>query len=341
MELRYQPREYLQAAPDAILMAMGEKVEFAHPIAESFADAPLSTAAYAMGIEKFPGAVRDNPSAVIARALTTSDFSALVANGLRQLVMRSYEASADHLAFSVPVECRDYRPISTVPLDSSLNLKPIGQNGELESGSVVLGAGSQAQLKRLGLILKFSREMVFDDDLGAIRGIVGNLGTAAAMMEARELYAALEANPTLSDNSTLFDATHNNVVAEAFADTHLATAMERLRTNLTPAGNKGNLRAAHLVVSANLEFAAQRLIHDAGLKVNVVTTAELPAGRWYVLADPIQQPVVGHLRLNGAEAGPRVESSNRPMDCSGFAVRVIADIGAALMARTGIIRGGA
>src|SRR5690606_34306805 len=133
--------------------------------------------------------------------------------------------------------------------------------------------------------------------------------------------ATLEANPTMTDGEVLFDASHSNIVTGTFSATTIAQAMEKLRINQTAAGNKANLRTGHLVVEPALELPARQFIHQAGLDIGVTSNAELPTGRWYALADPSQQAALGYLRLRGAETALRIDSTARPQDCSGFAVR--------------------
>ena len=49
---------------------------------------------------------------------------------------------------------------------------------------------------------------------------------------------------------------------------------------------------------------------------------------------------IGVLRLHGAKTPLRVEQKRRPFEIDGAAVKVVADLGACLLSRTGIVRGG-
>ena len=93
------------------------------------------------------------------------------------------------------------------------------------------------------------------------------------------------------------------------------------------------------MVEPDLEMTARELVRTAGLAIEVAVLAHLPAGRWYLLASPDTHPVVGVLRLLDAKWPVRVEPNRRPKDFDGAVVGTVADLGACLLRRTGIVRG--
>lgn len=130
------------------------------------------------------------------------------------------------------------------------------------------------------------------------------------------------------------------MVASALNDASLAVGMSYLRMQLTPSGHPAGLRAEHLIVAADLEFQALRLVQDTGINIRVTVLTGLPDGRWYLTSNPEAHPTIVTTRLQGTNSAVRVEGAKRPFGFDGTAVRVIADLGAAVVRRDGIIRGG-
>ncbi|MBX9959653.1 MAG: hypothetical protein K2Y15_05900 [Burkholderiaceae bacterium] len=117
--------------------------------------------------------------------------------------------------------------------------------------------------------------------------------------------------------------------------------MGKLRTQVNSFGDRVDLRAKFLVVAPDLEFKALKEVHESGLQLTVVVLANLTAGRWFVLADEIIQPVVSILRLRDNESPLMFEAKKRVLEFDGIGIKVTADIGGAIISRIGIVRGGA
>ena len=184
------------------------------------------------------------------------------------------------------------------------------------------------------------RDATINDELGGISKVLATLGASAARLESRMVSDALEENPALDDGREVFHADHMNVVAAALDAIGLGQAMALLRTQPTSAGLRADLRARHLVVAPDLEYVANRLIVESSLDVKVSSLANLPNGRWFLMADKVGCPTVATLRLQGAKLPVRVESRRGPIKADGAGVRVIAELGACMLRRTGIVRGG-
>jgi hypothetical protein len=83
------------------------------------------------------------------------------------------------------------------------------------------------------------------------------------------------------------------------------------------------------------------MVKAAGLNIDVHGLAYLPSDRWFLLCDPMIQPVVGTLRLKDEPTVLRIKAvSRRPDGHDGAAVRIVADLGATMISRIGIVRGG-
>lgn len=337
--LNHHPADILAAGPDAIAAAFGIKNRNEHPLAADLATAPLSRLAFAAGLAVRPQQAHETDRQVMARGMRSSDFVTMLAATSMTLANRRFDAVAEHRAFCAQIECRDFKPtaISTTDVDGELQL--VGEAGQIVQGAVVFGNGTEATLRTFARILRASRQLIVNDQAGILADAAAQLGTAGARTEAREVYAALESNPTLDDGELVFHADHGNLIASALDATTLGQAMAALRTMTLVGGNKADLTAAHLVVAADLELASRKLVHEAGLQITVTASARLAPGRWYLLPSPEVAPAVGVLSLKGSAQAILVEPWQDDFDFDGATLRGRCDTGAVLVGRT-LIRGG-
>ncbi|MFA7605298.1 MAG: hypothetical protein WCY08_01795 [Rhodocyclaceae bacterium] len=338
--LNHNPRDILAAGPDAIAAAFGAPNRNPHPLADGLITAPLSRLAFAAGIAVRPQQSHENDRAVMARGMSSPDFAAMLAAASMTLANRRFSAQADHRAFCAEIECRDFKPATVATTDTDGELAAVGERGEVAQGIVLVGNGTEAQLRTYARILRATRTLIINDQAGILADAAAQLGTAGARTEAREVFSVLESNPTLDDGELVFHEGHGNIIAAALDSTSLAQGMAGLRTMTLIGGNKADLPAAHLVVAADLELAARKLIHESGLQITVTATSRLPTGRWYLLPSPETAPTIAVLKLKGSAQPILVEPWQEEVVFDGASMRARCDTGAVLVART-LIRGGA
>lgn len=335
---QFNPKEVLAAASDAIALRAGAAPKQPHPLASHLT---LSQIAFAAGAQARPLLPGENERAVMGRGMGTADFSRVLAAGVAQVTIKTYAAQAEHLKFCAVQSVQDFQPAELPALDADIALEPLGENAEITRGYAFLTAGAtQVRLNTFGRAVIVSRDAIINDQTDAIGKNFASLGLSGARLEARLVAQELERNPTMDDGAVVFHADHGNVVAGALAGPNLGAAMALLRNQTTAAGNKADLAAKHLIVSPDDEFVARQLVRDTGIDVQVTVLAYLPSGRWILTADPAISPTIGVLRLLDAKTPVRVEQKRRPFEIDGAAVKVTADLGACVLSRTGIVRGG-
>lgn len=335
----HTPADILAAGADALAAAFGTPNRNPHPLADELTTAPLSRLAYAAGLAIRPQQSHENDRAVMARGMTSSDYAGLLAAASTTLANRRFAAVAEHRAFCATVECRDFKPTEISTTDVDGELPAVGEMQEIAFGRVLVGNGATAQLRTFARTLAASRHLIVNDNAGMLAAAVENMGTAAARTEAREVYAALESNPTMEDGELVFHADHGNIVASAFDATSLGAAMAALRTMVLMGGNQADLSAAHLVVAADLELAARKLVHESGLQITVTASGRLATGRWYLLPGAEAAPTIATLRLKGSTQPVLIEPWQEEFALDGAMMRARCDTGAVLVART-LICGG-
>jgi len=334
-------REILAAGRDVVAIGVGAAPTHPHPLSDNLT---LRDLAFAAGSMLRKQSQSEPDQAVIARGLTTSDFSKTLADGVGGLVQRIYSAQAEHLRFCSMVPTKYLGTPTQLPgIDADLELEPLVQGAEVRHGAAFTTAGaSNAILKSFAKTVFVSRELVVNDDLGALGRIFGALGSSAGRVESRIVAKTLETPNDLDDGAAFFSLNAGNLVADSgLTATTLSAAMSFLRNQMTASGNRADLALKHLVVSSELELTARLLVFSSGLpNVEITVLATLPSARWYALADPLIAPVVGLLRLAGSKSPVLVEQSKKRFSVDGAPVGVVADLGCALLGRVGIVRCG-
>lgn len=338
---QFPPGAVLAAAPDAIQLAAGIAVNHPHPLAEGLTLLQIAYAAGARVREPRPG---EADMQVSARGMSSLEFGGVLTTAFKAHTIAAYDAqAADHLQFGSIIEVPNFHAAEVGSHDTDIDLEQVDELAEIKSGGfATLTAGAApVRLTQYARRLLVSREAIINDQSRVLAQVVAGAGASAGRLESRLVARALENPPALDDGLPVFGADHGNVVEQALGAEALGAAMAALRTQLTSNGQRANLRARHIITAPELEFLARKLARDAGLDVSVSVLADLPARRWYVLADKVAAPVVGLLRLAGTKNPVRVEARKTPFEMDGNLIQVAADFGVCLLRRVGIVRGGA
>lgn len=336
---RFNALEVVSAASDCFAMKMGLAPKFPHPLAGILT---LKEIAAAAAVKSRPTQSYEADMAVFARGLTTSDFQSLMSDAVAAVSVVGYETQGEHLRFCASTSVKDFKQKQIPVLDSDIDLELLAEAGEVQWNSALTVGGEQpVQLATFGKIIRISREAMINDDLGAIAQVVRQIGAGVSRKEARLVAAALEANGNMSDGNPVFHSDYSNLVEDGLA-AGLSKAVGSLRKQLSSSGQRVDLKARHLVVEPDLETTAKSMVRDLGLTdLEVSVLADLPSGRYYVLASEQICPTISVLRLGTAKNPLHAKSSERGHGVDGMAIRITADLGAVILHRQGIVRGAA
>ncbi|MHB1112882.1 MAG: phage major capsid protein [Acidovorax defluvii] len=333
-----KPAEILAAAPDFFALQMGAAPSnTTHPLAESLSARKI---AHAIGAKLRKPTDTEGDMAVMARGLRSADFARLLADGAKNVTIAAFDAAAqEHLQFAAVTPVEGFKAETLPAIDGDLDMQPMSEFAEIAHGAAFTAAGGAAvQLTTFGRIVWASRHLIINDQLDALKTVFAAVGAHAAQKEAAIVVATLNTNPLMDDAGPMFS--DSNTIKAALDGTSLGLSMGTLRNQTSAAGSALNLRAAHIIVAPELEYAARKAVLDAGLDLKVAALAGLPAARWFLLPDPAFHPVLTVLRLFGSPSPLRLEHKVS-FDTDGTGIRVTADLGAAFLRRTGIVRGGA
>lgn len=331
-------QEVIAAAPDAITIQAGAKVARPHPLAR---DLSFKEIAMACGLANQPFRQEHSPG-VVAAGMSTLDFSKVLFDGFGPVTAVMYHAQAEHLQFVSTEEVKNFNPTPISAIDIDVTLDELSDCLAIKQFNAVLsGSGLTARLTTFGKLITVTREAVYNNQIADIGRLFSASGLSVARLESRLVATAMEGNPVMKDQQPVFGAEFlNELPGEVFSGTAVGKAMSMLRKQLTASGHEADLRARHLVVAPDLEFHARSVVKDLGIEITVSVLASLPAVRWFLLADPAVCPAVGVLRLFGAKTPVRLMKPTGRIHKDGVHTQVVADVGACLLRRNGIVRGG-
>ncbi|MET4309001.1 HK97 family phage prohead protease [Bradyrhizobium sp. RT4b] len=290
---------------------------------------------------------------VITRALqTTSDYPLLLANVMSKSLRDAYQAAPGGIRrIAKETQANDFRAKSRIVIDhSGFVLEQVSESAEYPFGSFIDSAETYA-IATYGKIFSISRKALVNDDLGGLGDVSRNLGLAAAEFERQALVnllvGAAGLGPTMSDNVTLFHATHGNVgTAGVPSETTLSEARLLMRNQTGPGGGLISVVPRYLIVPSELETAGEKLITSvqATQTANVNPFAFLDliveprltnATRWYIACDPALLPCIEYAYLAGAP-GPQTESRSG-FEVDGVQTKVRLDYGCGAVEFRGLV----
>ncbi|AZV00197.1 protease and major capsid protein [Paracoccus phage vB_PbeS_Pben1] len=306
------------------------------PAARPYMDMSLvEMAAAAIGHRGKIRSAGDKVTVFMDASHSTSDFPAIFQNALNRVLLERYsEFQPTYRSISKKKNFRDFRPMPLVRAGDFPMLLPVGETGEIKWGTFG-ESGETAVIVPYARGLTISRQMMINDDLGAINDLLSSYGETVAHFEERTFYSgALTA--VLSDGNPLFHASRNNLapagggieadtVSAGRAAMRVQESIDGLKLNLSPSillVGPENETAAEMFV-AQITPTATEAVNPFSGKLKPVVTTEIEDGAWYLLSERAPCWVYGF--LEGQEA-PRVRTEE-PFGTQGFSMTVEHDFG--------------
>lgn len=255
-------------------------------------------------------------------AHSTSDFPGIFENALNKVLLERYQlAEPTYRQIARKRNFTDFRVHPMVRAGDFPKLQPIGENGEIKFGTFG-EARETAILAPYGVGLRISRQMMINDELGAIDEVLSDYGQSVADFEEETFYAFALSSAKLSDGKAVFHVDHNNLAAAGAAInvTTVSAGRAAIRKQTSIDKKKLNMTASIILVGPNKETEAEQLVaaiqpQESGNvnpfsgRLEPVVTAQIEDNSWYLLAGS-ERPggalwTYGY--LDGAEA-PRVRT---------------------------------
>jgi ATP-dependent protease ClpP protease subunit len=291
------------------------------------------------------GAIRsagDKVEILMNATHSRSDFPGIFQNALNKVLLDRYEVQAPtYKLISRKRNFNDFRAHPMVRAGDFPKLQAVGEGGEIKYGT--FGERNEtAILSSYGIALRISRQMMIDDDLGAIDDMVGDYGSSIANFEEETFYTFMLAATLASDGGSVWQtgATRGNLAGAGTAITvaSLGAGRAAMRKQTSIDGMKLNLAPSILLVGPDKETEADQLVtsivpnqpssvNPFSGRLQVVSSAQLTGNIWFLFADPNRAggACFVHGFLNGAEA-PRLRM-DEPFGQQGLSLSVEHDFG--------------
>lgn len=272
-------------------------------------------------------------------SMSTSDFPIIFEGAVnRSLEQRYALAQPTFKRFAKKRNFRDFRPDVTVKTGDFPMLQKVLESGEIKYGSFAEGK-EQVQAFSYAIALRVTRQMLINDDLGAISELLSSYGASVALFEEVTFYAGAF-NGKLADGKDVYDAAHNNLAsAGTVIDVDNVGKARAAMSKQKGSDGKNPLLtnpAKILLVGPDKLTEAEKLLASITpatvANVNIFSgrlepleTSQISGNAWHLLTDPAFGSNYRWGYLEGYEA-PRVRM-DEPFGQQGFAMSVEHDFG--------------
>jgi len=290
----------------------------------------------------------------IAAAFSTVSLPGILGNVANKKLLQAFTAQpiiATRLCRAG--DLADFKESERYRLTDVGDLEIVADGGEIKHGSVSEDKAVN-QLATYGKMFVLTRQMIYNDDLGAFLAIPEGMGQRAARKIDQLFHARLLANPTFTDGNALFSAAHGNYTtgtAGALSLDALKAARSKFLLAKDSDGNPINVLPKFLFVPSCLDALANELVISPTLTggstatpafnvlskygLEVVSSPYLQIGvggqagsatGWYLFGDPAQIDTFEIGYLQGRRV-PVVEQGAVDFNTLGISFRVVFDLG--------------
>ncbi len=288
-------------------------------------------------------------------AFSTASLPGILSNIANKTLLEGYNYIEDAWRRICKIATvNDFKEHSRYRMTGSFRFEQVGPDGELKHGRVGQQQFGQ-KANTHGIMFALTRQMIIDDDLGALTELPRQIGMGAAEAIADAVWTTLLANPAQSDGHPFFDAAHKNYLAGA--DTVLSVdgltkAEVAFAEQTKPGGRPLGVPARLLLVPTALKVPAELLMTSINLnetttpdkgkpranphagKFDVVSSVYLSNTQftghsnkaWYLMADPNRLPTIEVAFLGGVDR-PTVERADADFNTLGIQFRGYIDFG--------------
>lgn len=259
------------------------------------------------------------------RALSSSDFAYVLGALVNKTLVRGYMEWPQTWRPIVSVgNAVDFKEKHAIKFSASPDLLPLNELGEYRQANFS-DAKESYRVFTKGRKTALTREMMINDDLDAFARIPMLFGAAAKRMEADMVWSLITMNAALADGIALFHADHGNLGTPAtLSAPALGLGRAAMRKQKGMAGEIIDIIPAFLLTPVAMETDAEILLRSTALpeanksagvynpwagKLTPIADPHLDAAdpnAWYLVANPMQAPLIEVAWLEGEEQ-PYVE----------------------------------
>jgi len=168
-----------------------------------------------------------NVMEMVGRAMTSSDFPALLSNVANKSLLAGYETAPESWStWCAAGSVSDFKTVDLVAASETEDLDQISESSPYGYGKRG-DSKEQMQIATFGKLFAITRQTIINDDLAALTNIPMAHGEAAARKIGDVAYAVLTANAAMRDSVALFHANHGNLgTAAVISESTVAEAIK-------------------------------------------------------------------------------------------------------------------
>jgi phage major head subunit gpT-like protein len=250
------------------------------------------------------------------RDMSVSDFPLLLENAANKMLREGYGLGPESWArIAKEVSVTNFKEQSLYQLGSSNNMKEIPEGEEIEYGKL-LEAKQSIKVKSYGEGLIFTRQMLINDDLGALESIPQKFVRDWDLKRGDLVWSLINNNVVMHDGFEFFSPEHNNLSANPapLNDDSLTEALLAFRRQKDIDGET-NIRAnpQFIIVGSEQEIPARKLLTSivatktgevnvfSSMGLELIVEPRIPGMAWYLSASPMAIDGLCYAYLGGAD----------------------------------------
>ncbi|MEL6785441.1 MAG: head maturation protease, ClpP-related, partial [Pseudomonadota bacterium] len=229
---------------------------------------------------------------------TTSDFPEIFGDSINRVLQDRYTSEVPtYRAIARQRNFSDFREHTMVKAGDFPRLQKVGEGGEIKHGSFS-ESKEKASVVPYAIQFAITRQMMVNDNLGAISEVISDQGGEIADFEERTFYEFF-LSAKLADGKAVFHADHDNLAgsAAAISVASVGAARAAMRKQKSLDGRPIRVQPNILLVSPDKQLQAQQLVAvvqpNETAKVNpfsgtleVISPSYLTGNAWYLLSTP-------------------------------------------------------
>lgn len=312
---------------------------------------------------QLPNARRDTREWLQA-AFSATSLPGILSSNANKVLLQGYDAVDDcwRDVFKVGA-VSDFKVHTRYRMNSDFVFKKVPTGGELTHGKISEEAYTQ-KIDTWGIMFSLTRQMIIDDDLGALFDIPFQIGLGAGQAISDAIWGLVLSNPTLADNKAYFHADHESLLDNnPFSVEGLTAAEVKFRTKTMANGRPLLLRPEILLVPPELLTKAEIMMTSAFLNETTTANKGVPSRNphegkykvycspylsntgitgysttaYYLLANPTRIPTFEVAFLGGVDR-PTVEQAEADFNTLGVQFRGYLDFGVKEQDYRGILK---
>jgi hypothetical protein len=281
---------------------------------------------------------------------STSDFPLILQEAANRVLRSAYAQQPRTFA---PIATRttadDFRAKNSLQIGGGSGLEKVNEDGEFKQGTVSESKESY-RLDTFGRIFAFTRQLIINDDIGALVRFVAQIGNLAARKESDLVWALVKSNPKLADGLNVYsgDAKRKNLLAgNAVNDAVMGSLKKAHRQIVGLDGEPLNITPKFLVVNSEREVEAMKMleiiqatqtsnVNIFARSMELIVESRLDGvanDPFYTFADPIAVPTLEYAYLSGNE-GPTTTTA-WGFEVDGMKLKITHDFGAGFVDHRG------